>query len=92
MDIIIQYPSRKTTFLSVSPGFKPGDPPPLGYNDWHEWAEVQSKAGLKQRTCGRCSKWKFPQELSDTIDTMPAQRSNGKKIIVKSPVCKECDQ
>ena len=26
--------------------YKPGDPPPTGYLEWHEWAEVQRKAGL----------------------------------------------
>lgn len=44
--------------------YKPGDPRPEGYMDWHEWARVQTKAGLRQVRCGVCSKWKFPQELS----------------------------
>ena len=26
--------------------FKPGDQAPAGYLAWHEWAEVQHKAGL----------------------------------------------
>lgn len=41
--------------------YKPGDPPPDGYLAWHEWAEVQHKAGLRQRQC-LCGKWVFPQE------------------------------
>jgi hypothetical protein len=36
-------------FLTVTPDFKPGDPEPVGagYLDWHAWAEVQHKAGIK---------------------------------------------
>jgi hypothetical protein len=44
--------------------YKPGDPPPDGYLNWHAWAEVQDKAGLRQKRCSRCGLWKFPQELS----------------------------
>jgi len=40
--------------------YKPGDPPPEGYLAWHEWAEVQRKAGIKQVQCGRCGLWKTP--------------------------------
>lgn len=47
----------------VSAGFpKVGSQPPIGYMEWHEWADVQYKAGLRQRICPRCSKWRFPQE------------------------------
>jgi len=42
--------------LCVQPGFKPGDQAPSGYLAWHEWAEVQHKAGLRQKQCGRCGK------------------------------------
>jgi hypothetical protein len=45
---------------------KPGDPPPVGYQDWQDWAHVQTKAGLKQRQCVRCKLWNFPQELAST--------------------------
>jgi hypothetical protein len=36
-------------FLTVTPDFKPGDPEPenAGYLDWHAWAEVQHKTGIK---------------------------------------------
>jgi hypothetical protein len=44
--------------------YKPGDPPPGGYLNWHAWAEVQDKAGLRQKRCSQCRLWKFPQELS----------------------------
>jgi len=49
--------------ISTSGGpFKPGDPPPLEYVAWHEWADVQRAAGLRQRYCPDCRKWLFPQE------------------------------
>jgi len=52
--------------VCVQPTFKPGDQAPAGYLAWNEWAEVQLKAGLRQKTCERCWKWKFPQEMNDT--------------------------
>jgi len=52
--------------VCVQPTFKAGDQPPTGYLAWHEWAEVQHRAGLRQKKCGRCGRWKFPQEMSDT--------------------------
>lgn len=48
----------------VMPHFKPGDLPPEGYLQWHEWAEVQRKAGIRQVQCPTCALWKTPQELS----------------------------
>lgn len=42
--------------------YKPGDPTPTGYVQWHEWAGVQYAAGLRQRQCRKCRLWKFPQE------------------------------
>lgn len=51
--------------IDFVPVFKPGDPPPPGngYNDWHEWAEVQYDAGLRQTQCERCQRYLFPQEM-----------------------------
>jgi len=46
--------------------YKPGDPPPEGYNAWHEWARVQVKSGLEQTQCPDCGKWRFPQEFAST--------------------------
>ena len=40
-----------------------GDPPPSGYNAWHEWARVQYRSGLRQFRCHDCRRWNFPQEL-----------------------------
>jgi len=44
--------------------YEPGDMPPKGYLQWHEWARVQNRAGLKQVRCCRCGKWRFPQEMA----------------------------
>lgn len=54
-----------TLHISIMPIFKPGDPPPAGYSEWHEWAEVQTKAGLSQTQCATCHRWYFPQEKHD---------------------------
>lgn len=79
---------------------KPGDPPPAGYNDWHEWAKVQAKAGLKQERCGRCSKYKFPQEFSRReSQTYTAYRTkrdalrevNPIEVHDEVPICLDCD-
>jgi len=51
------------TILDIGGTFKVGDMPPSGYCDWHQWAEVQHKGGLRQKRCGFCSKWNFPQEM-----------------------------
>lgn len=56
---------------------------------WHEWAEVQRKAGIKQVQCGRCGLWKTPQELSDQNDRCEMQSRKGPVIIV-TPVCNKC--
>lgn len=50
--------------ITVMPEYKPGDLPPEGYLQWHEWADVQRKAGIKQIQCPSCSKWLTSQELS----------------------------
>ena len=42
--------------------YRPGDPPPEGYSEWHEWAQTQYRAGLRQRRCQTCLRWRFPQE------------------------------
>jgi hypothetical protein len=52
----------KLVSLTIAPIFKRGDPAPDGYLAWHEWAAVQIAAGLKQRYCRRCKRYRFPQE------------------------------
>ena len=73
----------------ATPDFKPGDQAPDGYLAWHEWAEVQHKAGLRQQECGRCLKWRYPQELSDKIDRHKAISSKG-QVTVATVVCIKC--
>lgn len=68
---------------------KPGDNPPKRYLAWHEWAEVQRKAGIKQVRCRRCGLWKTPQELSG--QTMLWKAKSRKGLVEKiAPVCKKC--
>lgn len=75
--------------MHVGGDYKPGDQAPNGYLDFHEWAEVQHKAGLRQRECGRCGKWKFPQELSDQIDSTNMQSRKG-PVVLSTVVCNNC--
>lgn len=48
--------------LLIDPVFKAGDQPPKSYLAWHEWAAVQTRAGLRQRRCPVCKLYNFPQE------------------------------
>ncbi len=77
-------------FIDFVPEFKPGDPPPSGYMEWHEWARVQTKAGLKSKRCGLCLLWNFPQEMSDKTVSGKVQDSRGRSRTVTSPVCLTC--
>lgn len=70
--------------------YKPGDPAPEGYLAWHEWADVQHKAGLRQKSCGRCGKWKYPQELSDKRDEYEAMTRKSGAVKLFSAVCNTC--
>lgn len=56
--------------------FQPGDFAPSGYCDWHEWAKVQMRAGLRQVRCSRCERFKFPQELA-------SNSSRGRAVCLK---------
>ncbi len=78
--------------LDVSGTYKPGDQAPAGYNNWHEWARIQHKAGLRQRRCGRCSLMKYPQEMSDKTDTMKAttRKYGGDTVTLTWPICNAC--
>ena len=80
----------KNGILCVTPTFKPGDLPPEGYLAWHEWAEVQRKAGIKQVECGECGKYKTPQELSGQVKTYAAKDKKGNPVIVTEPICSKC--
>jgi hypothetical protein len=50
--------------IGATADYKPGDLPPEGYLEWHAWAEVQRKAGIRQVQCGVCGLYRTPQELS----------------------------
>lgn len=77
--------------ILVQDEYKPGDLPPDGYLAWHEWAEVQYNAGIKQVECGQCGKWKTPQELSSNTVTHNFLDKFGKKVKVVDPLCLKCD-
>lgn len=76
--------------IDTTPAFKPGDPPPEGYREWHAWAQVQHKAGLRQVRCGFCSHYCFPQELSGETVRTQATTSRGLKVNQLWPICKKC--
>lgn len=73
--------------------YKPGDQAPEGYLAWHEWAEVQHKAGLRQKQCGRCGLWRYPQQLSaevDRTDLVMTRKRKSRRVTVETPVCNDC--
>ena len=70
--------------------YKPGDQAPEGYLAWHEWAEVQHKAGLRQKQCGRCGLWRYPQQLSAEVMRWEAKTTRGKTVRQAEPVCNDC--
>lgn len=69
--------------------FTPGDQAPDGYLAWHEWAEVQHRAGLRQAQCGRCGLWRYPQELSGQVDKCDLRNGAGLET-VETVVCLKC--
>lgn len=79
-------------YVDCGGDYSPGDPPPEGYCQWHEWAQVQYKAGLRQQRCGICSLWKFPQELSGETLELELFRSDGAKVNLLDPICKDCQK
>jgi len=76
--------------ISDAGHYKPGDMPPEGYIQWHEWAEVQRKAGIKQVTCAHCDKWFTPQELSGHVHVQNCKDRFGKPVINETAVCIKC--
>jgi hypothetical protein len=68
-----------------------GSMPPKGYLQWHEWAQAQHTAGLRQVVCGKCGKYKFPQELSKSVNSFDARMKSGLKIKISKPICLECN-
>ena len=77
--------------LLVQEHYKPGDPAPEGYLAWHEWAAVQHKAGLRQKQCGSCGLWRYPQELSEHTVKWRGFTSRGKSVNQMAPLCLKCE-
>lgn len=71
--------------------YKPGDQAPEGYLAWHEWAGVQHKAGLRQKQCGRCGLWRYPQELSEHMVRWQGFTARGKPAHQMAPLCLKCE-
>jgi len=72
------------------PTYKPGDSEPTGYLQWHEWAEVQWKSGLRQQQCGVCERFYFPQSLSDQVLRWEAKTARGVVVKQTAPICNGC--
>lgn len=73
--------------------YRPGDQAPDGYLAWHEWAEVQHKAGLRQKQCGRCGLWRYPQQLSALVDSTEVtglRKRQPFRRTLETPVCNDC--
>ena len=76
--------------MTVAGEYRPGDQAPEGYLDWHEWAEVQHKAGLRQKECGKCGRWKYPQELSGKTTEYTGTTRGGQKVRMVGVLCNAC--
>lgn len=76
--------------VTMSPDYKPGDPEPAGYLDWHAWAEVQHKAGLRQSQCGRCLLWRYPQQMSTREVAIEARTGRGRRVRWSEFLCLKC--
>lgn len=85
-----EQPSDFRFHVLVMPDYKPGDLPPEGYLQWHEWAEVQRKAGIKQVECPTCSRWKTPQELSTREITWTVTDRRGREFARSAFQCAKC--
>lgn len=77
--------------ITIQKEYQPGDLPPEGYLAWHEWAEIQRKAGIPQVPCAICNKWKTPQELTDLMWEMIGQKTDGTPANINDPVCNKCN-
>lgn len=77
--------------ILIMPTYKPGDPEPMGYLQWHEWAAVQWKSGLRQRQCGACGRYCFPQSMSEKVVRWEAHTSAGDVMQGAEPICKACE-
>jgi hypothetical protein len=76
--------------ITTTPDYRPGDLPPEGYLQWHAWANVQRKAGIKQVECPTCCLWRTPQELSTREVTWTAKDRRGREIRQSAFQCAKC--
>jgi hypothetical protein len=76
--------------ITAQKEYKVGDPAPEGYLEWHEWAEVHRKAGIKQVECCHCGKWKMPNELHAKPFSFVAIDPRKGPIKVEKSQCKKC--
>lgn len=91
--LALRWPVMRKLHILAQAEYKPGDPAPEGYLAWHEWAEVQHKAGLRQKQCGRCGLWRFPQQLSAEVDRaelVMTRKRKSRRVTVETPVCNDC--
>lgn len=79
--------------IDATKDFKVGDPCPHGYVARQEWAEVHYNAGLRQKECCACMRWKFPHELSEKVLESFAYRDSAltQPFQIISRICLECE-
>lgn len=86
-------PRLRVACILEQAAYKPGDQAPEGYLAWHEWAEVQHRAGLRQKQCGRCGLWRYPQQLSALVDSTEVtglRKRQPFRRTLQTPVCNDC--
>lgn len=85
--------------ISIAGDYKPGDPPPAGYCNWHEWAQIQHRAGLRQKQCDNCGRWRYPQEIAEShMEKQVTYRTKKDSMLEENPIermvevstCNEC--
>ena len=84
--------SDSVVFISITDDYKAGDLPPENgsYLEWSAWADAQHKAGIKQVECGKCGKWKTPQELDTEKLKSTVFDKNMEEIEIEEPHCIDC--
>jgi hypothetical protein len=81
---------RLHAIVTYAGDYMPGDPPPEGYLEWHEWAAVQHRAGLRQQQCCDCSQWRYPHELSTQPVEFVVFTARGKRVRLSEWRCVKC--
>ena len=76
--------------ITAQADFQPGDLPPDGYLAWHEWADVQRRAGIRQTECPTCGLWRTPQELSSREISYLLKDRFGSEMRFSEYQCRKC--